>query len=343
MSLVGEATALNDHDAAAHDRDATGYPDRLASALGPVRLEGAVFLRAEYQESWAYVSMPGRATAQLLHPGADRVLLFHLVAAGTCWVALDDGEKHWAGAGDIVVLPYGDQHRMGGREDAVVVPLTSFLPPMPWATMPVLRHGEGGQRTDVVCGYLHSRDPLFDPALRALPPVFVVRPEGAAAEWVTANVAYALAHTAPTPAAIAARLAELLLIEVLRLHLASAPAADSGWAAALRDPVLAPALAAMHHDPGRRWTVPELARISAVSRSALGARFRKVLGLSPMRYLAQWRVHVAQDLLATTDLGVAAVARRVGYEAEEAFSRAFRRRAGASPGAWRSAHRLGAG
>jgi AraC-like DNA-binding protein len=130
---------------------------------------------------------------------------------------------------------------------------------------------------------------------------------------------------------------------VLRIHLASAPAADDGWVAALADPILSPALAVLHNAPAQHWTVSSLARRCAVSRSVLDARFREVLGRSPMRYLTDWRMHLAEDLLATTDLGVAAVAHRVGYDAEEAFSRAFKRTHGASPSRWRSGHSLWSG
>ena len=112
---------------------------------------------------------------------------------------------------------------------------------------------------------------------------------------------------------------------MLRLHLASAPAAESGWIAALRDPVLGPAMAQLHAAPERRWTVADLAATVAVSRSLLDERFRQVLGRSPIRYLTDRRMHVAEDLLATTDHSVATIARRVGYDSEEAFSRAFRR------------------
>ncbi|TAK70351.1 MAG: AraC family transcriptional regulator [Actinomycetota bacterium] len=318
--------------------------DPLGVVLQGLRLEGAIFLRAEYTESWSYESATGAVTAQLLRPGTDRVVLFHVVARGTCWVAIGDGEKHWAAAGDVIVLPYGDQHRMGGVGEAESVPLATILVPPPWHQMPVIRHGAGGSRTDVVCGYLHSDDALFDPRLRALPPVFVVRPpEGPAAEWVSANIAYALAQVdgaAMGPSTMSVRLPELLLVEVLRLHLATAPAVEHGWLAALHDPVLRPALAAIHGDPAHRWTVPELAQLAAVSRSALDARFRQILGLSPIRYLADWRLHLARDLLSTTDLGNATVARRVGYEAEEAFSRAFKRAYGRSPTSWRAEHRM---
>jgi AraC-like DNA-binding protein len=345
LSVVQRATAGHDRDTGAPDRDALIPPqpksdnsaDSLQVALEHLRLEGAVFLRAEYRESWAYESMPGPETAQFLHPGSDRVILFHLVAGGRCWVSVG-GEKHWAEPGDVIVLPYGHQHHMGGVEAAEPVSIASFMKAPPWDEMPVLRYGQDGSQTDVVCGYLHSRDPLFDPTLQAFPAVFVVRPTGPAADWVRANIAYALETTSqggPTFSAVSTRLPELLLIEVLKLHLATAPAATHGWIAALRDPVLRPALAVIHSRPERKWTVADLADEALVSRSLLDDRFRQVLHRSPIRYLTEWRMHVAKELLATTDLGVGVVARRVGYDAEEAFSRAFKRAHGSSPALWR--------
>jgi AraC-like DNA-binding protein len=219
--------------------------------------------------------------------------------------------------------------------------MLTLLEAPPWSEMPVVRYGGGGTRTDLVCGYLHSDDPLFDPAMRVFPPAFVVHvPEGAASRWIEASIGYALeeASTALAHSSVAAtRLPELVLVEVLRLHLATAPAADRGWLAALRDPVLAPALAMLHREPERSWTVADLASEAAVSRSLLGERFRSVLGRSPIRYLAEWRMHLAEELLAATDCTVFTVSRRVGYESEEAFSRAFKRAHGLSPSHWRSA------
>jgi AraC-like DNA-binding protein len=344
MSLVQRPPAGHDQATGATDRAARtswdpAVPDLFDSALRRLRLEGAVFLRAEYREPWAYQSLSGPATAELLRPGTDRVVLFHLVSSGTCWVEVEGQERHWATAGDVIVLPYGDQHTMGGVGDSEVVPITTFLEPPPWNRMPVLRHGRGGDLTDIVCGYLHSDDVIFDPALRVFPPAFVVRPEGTAgAAWVRANIDFALAQADASPLgpdAINTRLPEMLLVEVLRQHLATAPAVDRGWLAALHDPVLNPSLAALHAEPERKWTVTDLARVATVSRSALDERFRQVLGRSPIRYLTEWRMHLAEDLLASTDLGVAAVARRVGYDAEEAFSRAFKRAHSVAPGAWR--------
>jgi AraC-like DNA-binding protein len=311
----------------------------LQAALEQLRLDGALFFRSELTEGFAFESTPA-ALADALHPGAERIILFHIVASGSCWVAGPDGDRLWADTGDVIVLPYGDHHVIGGTTPADRVPITSLLDPLPWSHLPIIRHGGGGDRVDLVCGYLYSEDPLFDPALRALPTAFVVHPpSGATSGWVQASVAYSLEESVPSNASrnpISTRLPELVLIEVLRLHLASAPAADQGWIAALRDPVMAPALSLLHGDPSHGWTVAELASATAVSRSALDQRFRRILGRSPIRYLTEWRMHLAKELLATAELGVGAIARRVGYESEEAFSRAFKRAHGLSPSYWRA-------
>jgi len=324
----------NDRDTAVADRDATPIP-----ALDRLALDGALFFRAEFSEAWSYEApLVEGPMAESLRAGSDRLMIFHIVANGRCWVSLLEGERHWADEGDVIVIPYGDAHRMGGESPADCAPFLSLIEPPPWETLPVLRYGEGGERTDVVCGYLHSVDPLFDPRLRALPPLFVVRPpEGSAARWVRSSIDYALELSFGSPADGASdpRLSELLLLEVLRLHLASAPAAEHGWIGALRDPVLAPALALLHSDPARKWTVSELASEAATSRSLLDERFRQVLGRSPIRYLTDWRMHLAVELLGSADLSVAQVARRVGYDSEEAFSRAFKRAYGHAPTHWR--------
>ena len=311
----------------------------LDAALQQLRLRGAIFFRSEFTEPWAYESPPAEHIANMLHPGAPRLIMFHIVTAGRCWVNVNGGERHWADAGAVVVLPYGDQHQVGGAGETTVVPISSLFSPPPWERLPVLRHGGGGEPTDIVCGYLHSTDPLFDPRLGALPPVFVVQLAGSpAAQWVQASMEYALSLSEGSGSTVppSTRLPELLVTEVLRTHLASAPAVEHGWIAALNDPVLGPALAAIHSDPGRPWSLATLAEQAAVSRSALDERFRESLGRSPIRYLTEWRMHVAGELLRSTDFGIVRIARQVGYDSEEAFSRAFKRHYAESPGRWRA-------
>jgi AraC-like DNA-binding protein len=327
-------TVNHDRAAAVPDREATA-----AAALARLHLNGAIFLRGEYTEAWAYESLPPRDAIAVLVPGAQRVILLHVIASGRAWIEADGGERHWAGAGDVIVLPYGDGHRMGGVQPVECTPMGNLLDPPPWQQMPVIRHGEGGPATHVVCGYLVCDDPLFDRRLRALPPAFVVRPpDGPAREWVRASIHYAMQQTtlvADNRVEAPTQVPELLLLEMLKLHLATAPAPETGWLRALRDPVLAPALAAIHGSPESKWTLLGLAREGGVSVSLLDERFREELGLAPIRYLTGWRMHIAKDLLRSSDLGVAAVARRVGYDSEEAFSRAFKRETGLAPSSWR--------
>lgn len=311
--------------------------DELTEALGEIRLSGAVFLRAEYTEGWAYYSPPTPDLVELLQPGGTRLALFHLVTAGACWIELNEGERHYAVRGDVIVLPYGDQHTMGGDSEANVVPIASLLDPVPWSKFPVIRYGAGGSRTDVICGYLDAAGPLFDPSLQALPRVFVVHPNEATSDWVKASIEYAIeSSTNIADGSVEVRIPELLLSEILRIHLLSKPAIKHGWLAALSDQVIAPALAAMHRSPEYKWTVAELAAESSVSRSVLDERFRKILGRPPIRYLTEWRMHLAQELLTTSDLSVMAVARRIGYASDEAFSRAFSRAHGIAPSLWKA-------
>ncbi|MBO9523956.1 MAG: AraC family transcriptional regulator [Nocardioidaceae bacterium] len=331
------ARSLEDHDRApaVPDQNPT---DALGTALDRLQIGGAIFLHAHYTEGWAFRSVPTEDLGAMLAPQARRIVPFHVVAGGRCWIEVD-GERHWAEAGDVIVLPYGDLHQMGGTEDAVVVEVGGLVPPPPWEQPPFIEHGAGGALTHVVCGYITCEDPLFDPEMRALPPVFVVHPEGPAAQWVRASAELALQQTAlvgTTRLESPSQLVRLLFVEVLKLHLASAPAAQRGFVRALHDPVVAPAMALIHRAPETKWTVRTLAEAGNVSASLLDERFRAVLGMPPIRYLTTWRMHVAQDLLASTDLGVAVIARRVGYESEEAFSRAFKRKHDVAPSVWRS-------
>src|SRR4051794_18886819 len=88
-------------------------PDLLQASLEQLRLEGAIFFRSALTEGFAFESAPAEL-ADALHPGAQRIILFHIVARGSCWVAADDGVPHWANQGDVIVLPYGDRHTIGG-------------------------------------------------------------------------------------------------------------------------------------------------------------------------------------------------------------------------------------
>lgn len=317
-----------------------GGAEVLADVLGRIHLASAVFLRGEFSDPWAFASTDAATLCQIVQPGARRLILFHVAVEGMFTIRLDSGERATARPGDAVVLPYCDQHSMGYPDDAPPVPIASLLPMPPWHEMPVVRHGGGGQPTRIMCGYLHCDDLLFNPVLRALPRLIHVRPSSdQAAQWREASLRYVV-EQASRPggrgAALLARLPELVLVDCLRQYAEGLPPQQTGWLAALKDPMLGRAIMLLHAQPATAWTVDRLASSVAVSRSVLADRFVQTLGVAPMRYLTHWRLQLAANLLRDQpQLGMAAIAERVGYESEAAFSRAFKRHLGVSPAVWR--------
>lgn len=322
------------------DGDPSLTPSRvLSEALGMLRLTGAVYLRGEFRAPWGLLTPATEGIVETLCPTARQLVVFHAVIEGTCHARLATGESVTAEEGDFIILPYGSQHSLFYPATVEPVPIDEILPPPPWPGLHVSYDGSpDGARTRLLCAYLDCSDMLFNPLLQALPPLLVVRPKpGPAMDWLRATIRYSSEMTPEVLAhdPLGSRLPELLLVETLRQHFATLPAASTGWLAALSDPLIGDALLRIHGDPARPWTVPLLAEELAVSRSVFATRFTDRLGQSPMRYVAQWRLQLACHLLQTTDVAVSTIAVRVGYESEPAFSRAFKRAAGVAPGAWR--------
>jgi AraC family transcriptional regulator, alkane utilization regulator len=320
--------------------DTPDMPDATAGVMNDVlrwlRLGGALFVRAEFTAPWAYASPAAHDLAAALRPGARRLILFHLVPEGRCVLTLPQGDPVALQAGDVIILPYADQHCVAQPAEAPPVPIVELMPRTTPGELPIIRHGGGGDRTQIVCGYLHSDELRFNPVLGTLPALMHLRPPpgGPLAAWVDASFRYALhagARGGDDP--LLQRLPELLFAECLRLYASSG--GRGGWFAALADPVLGRALALLHADPAQAWTLDSLAAAAGTSRSRLDARCRARLGMAPMAYLTQWRLQMAAQLLRSTTLGIAAVAERVGYGSEASLSRAFKRFAGAPPAAWR--------
>jgi AraC family transcriptional regulator, alkane utilization regulator len=317
-------------------------PDRadlLSDVLQRIHLASAVFLRGEFAAPWAFASTDAATLCQIIQPGARTLVLFHVAVEGSFRIELMSGECAIAQAGDAVVLPYCDMHTMGYPEGTQPVSIATLLPPPPWQEMPVVRIDGGGGATRIMCGYLHCDDLLFNPLLRALPRLIHVRPSSPqAAQWREASLRYVveqLTQSGPRAAELLARLPELVLMDCLRQYARELPPGQAGWLGALRDPVIGRALTHLHARPANPWTVSKLAQRAAVSRSVLADRFVQILGVSPMRYLAQWRMQLAANLLRDQQrLGLADVAERVGYESEAAFSRAFKRHLGVAPASW---------
>ena len=313
--------------------------DALSETLRVVRLIGAIFINARFTAPWCYQSPRAETVAPLLEPGAERMVIFHLITEGECFVDMADGQAPTRLiAGDAVIFPQGDAHLMTsepGLAPAVGGRLATVLSRRPRQ----LAYGGGGATTRLVCGYMACDARLARLLLAGLPALVRVNVRGSnAGMWLESSVRYALAEArSPRPggAGVLAKLAEVLFIEVLRLHMNERQEGRTGWLAGVSDRIVGAALNALHKDPAHGWTLEELARAAGTSRSVLAERFQHLVGSSPMQYLTQWRMLLATNLLSRSNAPLARIAEEVGYQTDTAFSRAFRREFGAPPAAWR--------
>jgi AraC family transcriptional regulator, alkane utilization regulator len=330
--------------------------DVLSDVLRVVRLSAAIFFAGEFSSPWSVVSPPAKTFAPVIFPRAECLTIFHVLTEGKCWVKAKGEQPIEMAAGDILVLPRADEHVMGSDLALEPTPMKSLVPQTPWPGMPPLTLGGGGAAARFVCGYLHC-DQKFNPLFGSLPKAFCVhsregdvvfesagreaRPPDAsvpfhAGMWLNTTVYYLIKEAqSPSSQMMLGRLAELMFVEVLRHYMQELSPDEKGWLAGLKDPSVNRAITLLHQQPARAWTVEDLARDVGVSRSALADRFTDLIGESPMKYLASWRMHLARQMLSEGKHSMAEVAERVGYESEYAFNRAFKRHVGKPPAAWR--------
>ncbi|WP_067822528.1 AraC family transcriptional regulator [Actinomadura kijaniata] len=267
---------------------------------------------------------------------------FHLIAEGACWLRTDDAPPLQLVSGDVVLLPRGRPHQLAGTPEQQAVPYAELEAAHPPGRGGVVDLGGDGPTVRVVCGkFAYDGDVAGHPVLSALPEVIHV-PGMSADPELQGVIRLLAAETAggrPGARAVAARLTEVLFVQVVRAWLELPEAAEGrpSWLTALRDPRIGTALSLMHAEPRRPWTVESLAHTVAMSRPAFARRFKELVGQPPLAYLARLRIDLAARLLRDTDDLVGDIAQAVGYTSEFAFSRAFSREHGIAPGRYRRA------
>ena len=314
--------------------------DVLSDVLRAVRLTGAAYFDFELSSPWVREAPPARELAGRVMPGAQRVVEYHFIARGTCWGHAIGETPVRLNEGDVIVFPRGDAHVLSsepGMREAV--DLSAF--PDPSAPLPLFYEvgGGGPDRARIVCCFLGCDERPYNPLLAALPAVIHLSATArqSTASWLghlMSTAAMESRSSRPGGENVLSRLSELMFVETIRRHLETLPPAETGWLAGLRDPIVGRALAALHGAPAEPWTVERLARSVAISRSVLAERFAVMVGQPPMQYLALWRMQLASRLL-IDGRPIADAATAVGYESEAAFSRAFKKMVGESPGTWR--------
>ena len=314
-------------------------PDVLSEMLASVRLTGAVFFSARLTAPFRLVS-PKRYDERMPMAHLRHISVFHMVAAGDLVIETASGARRRAVAGDLLLLPFADQHKFskGAAPDSAFDP--SLLRQGPIEGVWTVDHGGGGPETRLVCGFLESAETLVAPLFRSLPELVVEHAggDGTVGGRLASTVREILSlveASTPGTQAMLGRMMELLFVEVLRRHASRLPPGSTGLLAALGDPVVGRALKLLHADPARRWTARALAREAGSSRTVVGERFNSLLGRPPIEYLTGWRIQLAADRLRNGRDGIARIAGEIGYESEAAFARAFKRVTGMTPGRWR--------
>src|SRR5919106_453335 len=294
--------------------------DALSDVLATVRFRSALLSRSEMTAPWGF-AVAGRDFAT-----------FHLVLEGGGFVDVA-GRRLRIEAGDLVILPQGNDHAVRDAPDSRVTRLEDLISHATMDSRGTLHTGGDGPRTVIVCGAFHFEEPATHPLLLGLPSLIYLRTRSAS-HWVRTAVKFLKQESdgnRPGADLVITRLADVLFIEALRAHLASPEGRRSGLAAALRDPRVGKALGLIHRQLRSSWSVDRLAREAGMSRTAFSLRFRELMGESPMRYATRCRIDYAAGLLRASDESLSEVASRVGYGSEIGFGRAFKRLVGTSP------------
>lgn len=297
--------------------------DVLSSVMRELHLLAAGYRRLELGAPWAI------SFSQVGVRG------IHVVISGRCEVVFAHGQSSVLEAGDLVVAPRADAHVLCsvGPERAAPLPADEFATNSAGG---IIRAGGQGARTSILCGAFAFGE-ADHPALSGLPRVVGVRgQDGLPPRWLRGYIDAILEEAldeGPGSSVVLARLSAALITRALRHGVDDT--GEVGWLRGLRDPSIGKALAVMHDECKEPWSVEQLARTAGLSRAAFAARFHELVGETPMRYLFSRRMRKAVTLLRDGRHSLSAVANATGYQSEAAFSSAFKRHAGVSPGAYR--------
>jgi AraC-like DNA-binding protein len=314
--------------------------DPLSDLLRVVRLDSAFFYPVEAAEPWSIESAPAKELSPRIMPGAEHLISYHILTEGRGYGGLIGEEPVELLPDDVIVFPHGDAYLMSSGRGLRIGPGVNSSAPARYPHT-VLLGDQGPRVTSFVCGFLGCDRGPFNPLLAALPRRMHMR--GMSNAWhgsFTRQLTEESRLGRAGADVVLTRLAELMFIELLRRYLEELPPGQTGWLAGLRDEVVGRALTLLHGQPAHPWTLADLAREAASSRSSLAKRFALLVGQPPMQYLARWRMQVAANLLTRGGAKVATIGAEVGYDSEAAFSRAFKKATGFAPGGWREARRL---
>lgn len=302
--------------------------DSLGASLHLLRMEGTLYCLADLTAPWA-----------INIPAMDQTMSFQIITAGQCWLMVEGEEPRLLTKGTLSLIPHGIAHRFGN---------TPRTPARDLFDLPVnkiseryehMHFGGGGELTQGLQGIVRFDHVAAHRLIELLPRVIVVNDwEDSDSEWLQSTLRFITREARslqPGGETVITRLADVLVIQAIRVWLNSAQEAQKGWLGALRDPKIGVALTLIHQQPEKAWSVATLAQRVGMSRSAFALRFSQQVGESVIQYLTTWRLQLAYGYLREGAPSLSETVARVGYQSEASFCRAFKRRFGESPGSLR--------
>jgi AraC-like DNA-binding protein len=312
--------------------------DPLSDVLRSFRMTGGIFLDSRFTAPWCVVSRLSAEDCGPFLTAPSLLIAYHFVIDGRLLLTIEGEPTIEVRAGEVVLLPRNDVHTLASGSGLAPVDAHALIRPSAAGGLAQISHGGGGETTHLVCGFLSSED-LYNPLIAALPRMLKLDvAKGTSRDWVDASVRFAACELTEgrfASSSVMSRLSELLFVEAVRQYSTTPRDQDAGWLKGLDDPRVGRALTLIHRSIGSSWSAAALAKEVSMSRSAFVERFTRLMGVPPIRYLTLWRLQTAKLQLRESQKTIAQLAHSIGYESEQAFSRAFRREFGMPPARWR--------
>jgi AraC-like DNA-binding protein len=297
--------------------------DALSSILDSIKLKAVVYQQTRFSAHWG-IDVPKDENSQ-----------FWRVLKGSCYIIVPGDKPIKMSAGDFIFIPHGSGHLMCSKPGNMYVPAAQYVQSLR-SNKPMFQGDE--EETILIGGHFEFASATHHPFLKSLPKIIKIDNTNIEVSLWMQNIASFMNEEVcgekPGSKVILGRLAEVLFILIIRSYLERADV-EEGFLLALKDERISNSLKAMHEQPEKEWTLPQLSAVAGMSRSLYAKEFKKLAGETPLSYLTNWRILKAKEFLLNSKKNIIEVAGDVGYQSEAAFNRIFKSKVGETPASYR--------